>query len=383
LIRLALLQLARDELVLGLVQLGLSGRRVLNLLDLGEQRALGVFGALARREDGEEVEEAHVLLQIQPRLRGLRDLLLVNERAVEARRLAGREDHFGDLQSGDVVVRLRRREEREGDSGQRHAGRVLDGAHLGRSRRLLRRHARERPVGFRHRAEILVDPAVELFVVEVADDDERRVVGAIKIGVKLPHVFERGGVQVLDAADAGPPVGVRSEGLRVEQQVEEAAVRGREHALAVLLLHHVALGLEGRVVNDERTHPLGLGPQQRLRVVRGDDLPVDRHVVAGRGVVDAAHVLGQAIHHLRLHVLRRLEHEVLEEMREAAAALGVVLRPDLVPDLYGDGRAGAVGRRQHAQAVRERAVAELKPRQTRLLPNGRARRDEYRNAGGR
>ena len=56
------------------------------------------------------------------------------------------------------------------------------------------------------------------------------------------------------------------------------------------------------------------------------------------------------------HVARALEHEVLEEVREAGPAGLLVARANHVPDVYGDDRRQVVGRDDHAQAVVERAL---------------------------
>src|SRR2546423_1719301 len=60
-VRLALAQLIGDELVDGLVKLGLRDRLVLHPLYLGEQRALDVRGLLVAREYRAEDEDAGVL----------------------------------------------------------------------------------------------------------------------------------------------------------------------------------------------------------------------------------------------------------------------------------------------------------------------------------
>ena len=52
-------------------------------------------------------------------------------------------------------------------------------------------------------------------------------------------------------------------------------------------------------------------------MVGGDDLVVIGEIVVGGGVVEAADILGQPVELLGHHVPRRLEHQMLEEMREA------------------------------------------------------------------
>ena len=171
------------------------------------------------------------------------------------------------------------------------------------------------------------------------------------------HIGQGRGFEILDAADARPLVRMHEIGRR-RDRVVEAAIRRRQHALAIFLLDHRALGLEVALVDIEVGHALGLGPQQAFEVVRRHDLVVGRHVVGREGVVGAAHVLGQPSDGLGLHVARALEHQVLEEMREAGAPLRIVLRADVVPDLHADRRARMVFDGHHLQPVGQGALAE-------------------------
>ena len=54
-----------------------------------------------------------------------------------------------------------------------------------------------------------------------------------------------------------------------------------------------------------------------------------------------------------LQVLRALEHQVLEEVGEAGAALRLAAHPHVVVDGHGDDGAGAVGQHEDAQPVAE------------------------------
>ena len=81
------------------------------------------------------------------------------------------------------------------------------------ARRLFDGHARQRRIGLRDATEVLIDPGVQLLLIEIARDHERRVVWPVVSGVKCPHVFNRGGVQLLDVADTRPPVRMRRPGF--------------------------------------------------------------------------------------------------------------------------------------------------------------------------
>ena len=219
-----------------------------------------------------------------------------------------------------------------------------------------RGHPLDRLSGVLQGGQVLVDPGRELLLVEVADHDQGGVVGAVVGFVEGAHIVDGGGVQLLDRADARPVIGVGLVGRPRQVEAEETAVGRGQHPLAQLLLHHVALGLEVGVVDDQRAHPLALGPDQPLQMVGRHHLVVVGEVVEGRRVVEAAHVLGQAVEALGRQVAGGLEHHVFEEVREAGAAGRIVLRPHAVPDLHGDVRRRAVERGVDLQPVGQLAL---------------------------
>ena len=173
--------------------------------------------------------------------------------------------------------------------------------------------------------------------------------------MKRLHVRERRRIQLFDRPNAWPLV--RMHGVRIlRQRVVEAAVRRREHAEAVLLFDDVALRLEVRLINRERSHSLALGPQQRLQVIRRNLFVIHGPIGMRVRVVRAADVLGEPVHHFRLHVRGGLEHDVFKQMRKPAAPLGIVLRSDAIPDVDRNRRRGVVLDRVDLEPVRERAM---------------------------
>ena len=136
------------------------------------------------------------------------------------------------------------------------------------------------------------------------------------------------------------------------EQIEELSVRRRQHALPELLFHHVAFGLEVSIVDVQTGESIGFGPEQRFQIVRRHDFVINSYIVSGERVIETADVLGEPVHHLRLHVLRALEHDVLEEMRKPTALLRIVFRADVIPDLNRHGRARMIDRAQHTHTVR-------------------------------
>ena len=57
-------------------------------------------------------------------------------------------------------------------------------------------------------------------------------------------------------------------------------------------------------------------------------------------------------------MLRSLEHQVLEQMREAGVARPLVLRADVIPEVHGDDRARVVLVEEDVESVGERVLRE-------------------------
>ena len=101
-------------------------------------------------------------------------------------------------------------------------------------------------------------------------------------------------------------------------------------------------------------HTVGLEPQGKLHRARRHYLPVVRAIRVGGPVEQRARRL-QRLEVPRVVMLGALEHQVLEQVREAGAARVLVLRADVVPDVDRHDRTRVVLVHEHRQAVREDA----------------------------
>ena len=81
-----------DDLVARLVELGRADRLVAQPRDLGGERGLGLADVAAAGDDRLDREDAGILQPEIERAGALRELPLVDERAVQPRRLAAGED---------------------------------------------------------------------------------------------------------------------------------------------------------------------------------------------------------------------------------------------------------------------------------------------------
>jgi hypothetical protein len=135
------------------------------------------------------------------------------------------------------------------------------------------------------------------------------------------------------------------------------AVRDVVVALAPLVLHHLALVVQGLLGQGryQSAHPVGLEPQAQFEVLGRQGLEIVGPVrVRGRvqraaGALDEPHVFGLG------DVQRTLEHQVLEEVCEAGLALGLMSRAHVVPEVDADDRSAVVLAHDDAQPVGEAA----------------------------
>ena len=96
----------------------------------------------------------------------------------------------------------------------------------------------------------MIHPSVELLGIEVADHDQRRVIGTVVGRVELLDIGERGSIEILDAPDRRTPIGMRGKRVLLDVVVEET-VRRREDRRAKFFFHDLALGVEIRFVDIE------------------------------------------------------------------------------------------------------------------------------------
>ena len=172
------------------------------------------------------------------------------------------------------------------------------------------------------------------------------------------RIVERGAVQILDRTDPRTPLGQNVIGVFRNHEALEAAIGRREHALAQLLLHNVALAVEHFLIDHRLEHAFTVRPQHGFEIGRRDGLVIIGAIGPGRGVARAADIGGEPVDLVVEHVLGLTAENVFEEVGEAAAAFWIVLRSDFVPERGGDLPRAVVRQRDDAQTVVERPFGE-------------------------
>jgi hypothetical protein len=234
------------------------------------------------------------------------------------------------------------------------AARITRSAVCGGSNRVRARWQLHR----RQIAVVRVDERQQRIGIEVADDDQGRVVGRVPGPVERADVAQRQGPDVGHPADRRPAVGVGGERQRHHLLVEPS-VDVVLHALAPLVGDHVALGLDRIVLEHQVGHALALERDAHRQLVRRQAEPVVRPVDPGRGIGLAAGGLDNAIELAGTHAVGLAEHEVLEQVRHPGPTGALVAGANLEPGLQRHHRRGLVDGGQQAQARRPAVSAHL------------------------
>ena len=173
------------------------------------------------------------------------------------------------------------------------------------------------------------------------------------------HFVELHRLQIRDLADRRPVVRVIRRIERRQQRHRREPIRAVLVILPALVQHDVALvrKLRAGERREQVPHPIGFHPQRELERAGRHHLPVVGPIGVRRSVERGARAL-QRLEVPAVVVLRSLEHQVLEEMREPGLAGPLVLRADVIPEVHGDDGAVVVLVNQHVQSVGQRALAE-------------------------
>ena len=128
------------------------------------------------------------------------------------------------------------------------------------------------------------------------------------------------------------------------------------HALAPFVADDVLLVGQRRLVDllEQVSHAVRLEPERELELIRRNGLVVVGAIVIGRPVqVARAGGLEHAKVRVRRHVLRALEHHVLEQVCKPGPARLLVGRADVIPEIDADHREPTILAEDHFEPVRQ------------------------------
>ena len=255
--------------------------------------------------------------------------------------------HFGQLpQRADQ--RLRHIGSRGGNAaGLRAAVFALGNGHV------------DRVLATRNVGEIFVHQTAQIGHVEIARHNQCGSVRPVIGLMKCPRIIQRGGIEILNAANARPAVREIVESNFGQHDTLEQAIRRRENAGAILLLHHVAFCFEHFVIHHRKRHPFAVSPEHPFKILRGDGLEIVGPVGAIRSVARPADVCGQIVDHVVGHIHRLPAQNMLEQMREPAATFRIELAADFIPQRCGDIRGRVILNSDDPQAVIKRPLGEF------------------------
>ncbi len=156
---------------------------------------------------------------------------------------------------------------------------------------------------------------------------------------------------------------MRREDLVVDDLVQPA-IRLVVDAQPPLFFDDFALADERLVVDPQRRHAVGFLPEYQRQILRRRGFPERRLVFGGERVALPADRRDRRRVAFGLHVLRALEHQVLEQMREPGASRPLVFRPDVIRQVHVDDGDGMIFFEDDREAVRERGDFVLQLRRT-------------------
>ena len=205
----------------------------------------------------------------------------------------------------------------------------------------------------RNVAEIFLRQCHALVRFHVAEYEENSIVWHVVGLEERLNVSQISGVEIGEIAVEIVGVGPVAKGHRRQIEPREPAIGLVHHVDAHFFFNDIALVAQVFVVYLERTHAVCFQPQNAVECVGGHGLVVVRYIVVRRAIQQAAAGVDQ-FDVLHLGSIRgTLKHHVLEQVREAAAALRLETKTDLVIDADGYHRRGGVRHDDHFQPVRQ------------------------------
>ena len=170
-------------------------------------------------------------------------------------------------------------------------------------------------------------------------------------------VGQAGRVQIGHRSDRGMAIGVVGGEQPLGQLVAAQAVR-LVVALPLLVLDDATLHIQ-RVLRDrpgQIAHAIGFEEQRAVQRRGRHRLEIIGAVETGGAVQVGRADLLQRFEEVARRILAAVEHQMLEQVREAGLALRLVLRPDVIPHADRDDRRLAIGVDDHAQPVLQREL---------------------------
>src|SRR6185312_8568012 len=145
---------------------------------------------LTTRSNSSNCEQAHVFQEIVRGVSALGNLLLINQRAIKPRRLSCRQDNLSDAQSLRISALQFRGEIRNPQRRQWHVAAELSQPDFLFPGCFLDSYARERRQRLSNWSKVLVDPFINLFLLEITHDYQDRVVRPVERVMKRANICE-------------------------------------------------------------------------------------------------------------------------------------------------------------------------------------------------
>src|SRR5207249_11679044 len=115
-------------------------------------------------------------------------------------------------------------------------------------------------------AKILINPCIELYWFEIANDDQGRIVRPVISGMELLHIFQSGCFKILDAANGRPLVRMGGERFLLKY-VKKLSVWRCQDTLTIFFFDHRAFGMKVLFVNRQTFDAIVLGQEEHYQII--------------------------------------------------------------------------------------------------------------------
>ena len=176
--------------------------------------------------------------------------------------------------------------------------------------------------------------------------------------MKLDDIFNPRLIDIIDITDCGSLIRF----IRIrhgDERLDRCAIRTVVIAALQLLNDNGALIVQILLRHIQAAHAIGFNPKRQRQLMRGHSVVISGVIAADISIGRAAHWFQQLIHRPARHMRRALEHEMLEQMREAAFAFGVVRRADAIPNIDRHSRRRCIAHQDDFQPVVQRILLQI------------------------
>ena len=210
------------------------------------------------------------------------------------------------------------------------------------------------------RREQIIDQSAGHLKVDVAGDDQSRVVRQIVLAMKVLDIFDHRIVDILNAADGPALIGRVSMGHEV-QFLDGFSIGTVADPQLKLFNHDRALIVKIDLGDRQAGHAVRFQPQRQRKLVGWQRLIIGGYINRGISIYDAPSRRNELAHAAFRQIWRAFKHHVFKQMGESASAFGVIGSADLIPDINRNCWRRNIARQNDLQTVVQNVLLNIQP----------------------